>query len=529
MTIADRPSPVFGGRKMSTIALALLVACLIVPGGLVLSGEPSTDPELYIPRCATPPTIDGKLAPDEWKYAAGISMLAWGVMRTEQPRFFVCWDGDNVYVAMESIESNTNTIVASCVKRDHLSIIGNDCVELMLAPGAGEDVARFDFPTFYFAMNAIGTLWDAKFVVNLAEMHNSWESGAEIANGVDGTHWVCEIRIPLNVIAKELPKDGETWRMNFDRTYSGYKWSAWKSGGLNDARTGGNVTFDSQAAGIRLLSAGSLVAGKLKIPLEVVNPTDRPQKVKLKLTCTGEPDRGKGEVTVGIDEKETTVKPGELAEVSLGRDQRLFPYNKVTLEATDEAGRRLFYLLRKVDIPAPRIAKRVAPKVPLVYIFPRFLPSLERLAVVMDYTAWAKKTGYIGGAPKAETRVYRKGEEDGKPVLEGVLTEFKDNKGTWRHSTKDLPEGNYLVTVKVTSPTGDVIAEHDDWFEKRIFDWMVNKRGVGKDVPTPYTPLVVKGNEVQPWGRRYRFAATGLIAGVHISANAPYRAPTIAS
>jgi len=491
----------------------LLAVSLALQCTALFSEDRATDPELTIPFCAKPPNIDGKIEGEEWQHAAAISMLAWGVMRMEQPHFFVCWDGKNVYVAMESIESSTNTIVASCVLHDHMSIIGNDCVELMLAPGAGETIQRFDFPTHYLAMNAIGTLWDAKFYPNLAEVHNSWESGAQVANSTEGSYWACEVKIPLEAITNKLPKDGDTWRMNFDRTYAGYKWSAWKSGGLNDARTGGNVTFDRRAAAVRLLSAGSLVDGKLKIPFEVANSTAQPQKIKFRLECTGEEARGKGGTVIGKEEQEVTVEPGKVAEVRLGKDQRLLPLNKVVLEATDSTGRRLFYLLRKVNIPCRRIPKQRAPAVPLVHVFPRFLASRERLAVIVDYTAWIKKTGYIGDSPQAEIKVFRK-EDEAKPVMEGTLTDFADHKGTWRRSTKELPEGSYIVNVKVTAPRGEVLADYDDWFEKRVLDWMVNKRGVGKDVPTPYTPLETTKTEVKPWGRSHRFTRAGLPAGV---------------
>ena len=151
-------------------------------------------------------------------------------VRQEQPVFYVCWDRRHLYVAMDSLESNTNTIVAACSMHDNLRIIGDDCVEIMVAPGAGEDLQRFDFPTYYFALNAIGTLWDAKFIPLLAESHNSWESGARSAHAVDGTRWVCEVRIPLRSITNAAPEDGQTWRMNFDRTYYGYHWS--HGGGL---------------------------------------------------------------------------------------------------------------------------------------------------------------------------------------------------------------------------------------------------------------------------------------------------------
>jgi hypothetical protein len=507
-------------RTSLAIVLLLLTGFSLVPGS-ALAAEAPKDPALAIPLCKTAPKIDGTLSPDEWKYAAAISMLEaypCGVpkaMRQEQVLFYVCWDKANLYVAMDSLESNSNTIVAACSMHDNMRIIGDDCAEVMVAPGAGEDVKRFDFPTFYFALNSIGTLWDAKFYPQLAETHNSWQSDAEIAHAVDGTRWTAELRIPLGSIRRTPPKDGEVWRMNFDRTYFGYNWSAWNArGGLNDARIGGDVTFATQAPAVRLLPCDALVDANLSVKLEIANPTDKPQTVALKLTCTGQDERGKDWVTVGTDRKEATVAPGKVEEVVLGRGQRLRRYNQLALEVSDGAGRRLFFLERAVHVPSPRMVKRVAPAIPLVYVFPRFLPSIERLAVLVDYTAWAKKTGYVGKPPRAHIQVFPKGEKAGKPVLAGTLEQFRDNRGTWRHSTQALAEGDYVVKVKVTAGKGEVIAEHDDWFVKRIFDWMRKPRGVGERVPTPYTPLKVDGNAVSPWGRRYAFAPTGLPARI---------------
>ena len=362
--------------------------------------------------------------------AAGVSMLEaypcyWPrAMRQEQPVFYVFRDAENLYIAMESLDSNTTGIVASCVMHDNMSIIGDDCMELMIAPGAGKQIKQYDFPTYYLALNSIGTVWDCQFIPLLGETHNAWESGIQVANGVDGAYWVCEMKLPLANIKHELPKDGTVWRMNFDRTYSGYNWSAWNAaGGLNDCRVGGNVTFDRNAPAVRLRSVKSLVDGVLKVVMELANGTDKPRKVKLELTAVGDKE-GDQKTTVGQDGKELTVNPGELKEVILGRGEKLLASNVVTLKAADESGKTLYFVQRQVNVPSPWFAKAVAPKVPAVYVFPRFLPSRERLAVAVDYTAWSRKTGGYGVKPSAEIKVWPKGGEAGRPVMEGVLTEI---------------------------------------------------------------------------------------------------------
>jgi len=472
-----------------------------------------------MPWCKKAPRIDGVLEAGEWQFAAAISLFeaypGTGVpqiMRQEQPVFYVFRDEEYLYLAMDCIESNTNTVVAACMQADNKRIIGDDCVELMIAPAAGEAIQAADLPVYYFAMNAIGTVWDAMFFPKFAECHNSWHSGIETRSTVDGTRWACEVRLPLGAIRKEAPREGEVWRMNFDRTYSGYSWSAWNaSGGLNDARVGGDVTFDRGAPAVRVLSAHPLTNGILGVNVEVANDTEKPQIVSLRLAATGGMDRAKrSSTTLKPVEQAVTVPPGEVREIMLSNKARLLPYNNVTFEAKDGTGRTLSFVQREIWVPSLHFEKRMAKKVPMVYVFPRFLPSLERLAVLVDYTAWARKVGYVGSPPAAEIQVWPKGQEAGGPVLQGELKEFEKNRGTWRRSTRDLPEGEYTVKVTVRAPNGDELVAHDDWFEKRIFDWMKNKHGVGEKVPPPYTPLVVRGTSVRPWGRDYRFGKTGL-------------------
>jgi hypothetical protein len=483
--------------------------------------KPATarDPELAIPSCRQPPRINGKLEPGEWQYAAAVSLLEDvgefpNTVRQEQPRFYVFRDADNLYVAMESLDSNNNGIVAKSTLHDHMSIIGDDGVELMVAPGAGEDLSRFDFPTFYLALNAIGAIWDAKFVPNSAECHNSWESGAEMAHGVDGTYWACELRIPLVNIRKELPRAGEVWRMNFDRTYFGYHWSAWQAGGLNDARCGGDVRFAPEAPAVRLVGVDDLADGKFRLRVEIANGTQKAQTVTVSLRAEGQDTAGGQAQPVGAATNTVAVAPGQTVEVKLGDGRDLRRRNTVVIEASDAAGQRLLYMDRRVNVPAPRYVKCRAPAVQLVYVNPRYLPSLDRLAVLVDGRAWVKKTGYVGEPPRAEIKVFKKGARGGAPVMAGEFRDFKDATGTWRGSTKDLPEGEYEVEVRVFAGAGEPLAVHEDWFEKRVFDWMKNPRGVGGAVPPLYRPLEAKGRDVTLWGRTYRFDESGLLRSV---------------
>lgn len=474
------------------------------------------EPLITIPYLSNPPVIDGVLNPEEWKYATKITFFEVYpcglpmVPRQEQPFFYAGWDSNYIYIAMESIDSSTNTVVASCVIKDNIRIIGDDCVEIMIAPGSEKDLKKIDLPTYYFAINSIGTIWDAKFYPLLAERHNSWDSGVKVANSTDGTYWVCEMAIPIKNLTNKIPEEGTVWRMNFDRTYSGYNWVAWNAtGGLNDARIGGNVYFTRRKPIVRMNSFNNLIDGKTKAEIEILNQEKQKQKVKIDFKCFSRRQQGDKEELIDNIEKEVEIPPGKIKRITLGNNKELYKYSSVKIKVSSLSGEEFFYLERQLQIPAPRFVKKVAPEVPLVYIFPRFLPSLERLAVIIDYTAWAKKTGITKISPVAEIKVFARGKEKGKPVFEGILNEFKNNKGVWRHSTKNLSEGEYIVKVKVKAGK-ETIEDFQDWFVKKEYKWMVNKSGTGDKVPPPYTELKTERNSIYLWGRKYTFSPSGL-------------------
>ena len=231
-------------------------------------------------------------------------------------------------------------------------------------------------------------------------------------------------------------------------------------------RGSGAMSPSEPAAAVRVLSVDPLLEATLRLRGEVANPTGRPQTVKLQLSATGRDDLAQDALNPGNAEKTASVGPGEVKEFDLGAGERLRLFNRVSLLATDEQDRRLCFIERDVQIPALRFVKRPAPELPLVYIFPRFLPSLERLAVNVDYTAWARKTGYAGPHPRAEIKVFREGDARAQLLMSGVLDQFNDRRGTWRQSTASLPQGKYTVCVQVTTPSGQVLADYDDWFEK---------------------------------------------------------------
>jgi len=144
----------------------------------------------------------------------------------------------------------------------------------------------------------------------------------------------------------------------------------------------------------------------------------------------------------------------------------------------------------------------------------RFLPSKELLVVSADptYLRWEKKLEPPVRL-SADVQVHAKGADQAAPVIKETFP-LGAHANRLRLSTEKLPEGEYTTRVVVRNEAGEELGREDDWFEKRVFDWMRNPRGLGDDVPAPYAPLEVAGAEVRPWGRRYQFGACGLPSAV---------------
>ena len=86
-------------------------------------------------------------------------------------------------------------------------------------------------------------------------------------------------------------------------------------------------------------------------------------------------------------------------------------------------------------------------------------------------------------------------------------------------SMADLRPGDYKVSFTLADKAGKQVFVAAQPFKKwETPDWL--KRRVGMEalepdwVPAPWTPLVVDGNHLSLWGRRFHFGADSLVAGI---------------
>ena len=469
------------------------------------------DPQFIIPKMKKAPVLDGIFSPGEWDQAALLTMFGLynrGYMPTEQPKFYVAWDDQYLYVALDSPENAANSLVSNTTRNDMRGIVGDDSIEMMFAAGTGKDLTDMDFPTYYIAMNTIGAIWDAKIKPQRNECHNTWQSGLEVASAEHGIRWILECRIPIKSIYLGKIREGMKWRANFCRTFYSYNWVAFNPmGPLNDARIGADMIFgDKNTPFARLRSAEGFISGVPNVELELVNPTDKEVTLHAELTADCRESEGAKEKQRYEKKMSIKLKPGEKRGVSLGSaSYKLSWFNEVLVQVTDQNGNILLKVPRKVKMPLMRLPRQNAPAVAAVSLNTVYYHSLDKLQIHFSIKKWLERVGLESGTFQAEINITEKKNKI-KPIVE-KFDQFNKDDGTWTMSTKDLPEGDYDIAINIYSK-GKIVQKAADWFEKRNFAWM-KKSIIPNTVPEPYEPVKANGNTLTVWGRQYRFAANG--------------------
>lgn len=167
-------------------------------------------------RTVTPPVIDGKLDEPCWSKANVATDFT--DYRIEQPAkeqtlVRVLYDDDNIYIAFECVEPDPNSIVGVERKYDQ-SLHEEDSV-----------VARLD--TFHdhrcayiFAVNTLGTRFDARMGLFNYYEDDTWGCDWSAACTVEKDRWFAEMAIPIANMLFDR-KDAATWGVNFYRREKG--------------------------------------------------------------------------------------------------------------------------------------------------------------------------------------------------------------------------------------------------------------------------------------------------------------------
>jgi hypothetical protein len=163
-------------------------------------------------RTDTPPVIDGKLDDACWSQAnvtTDFTDYRIEHLAREQTFVRVLYDDENLYIAFECIEPDPNRIVGVERKYDQ-SLREEDIV-----------TAKFDTfhdhrCTYIFAVNTLGTRYDARMGLFDRRDDDTWGCDWSAACTVEKDRWFAEMAIPIANMLFDR-KDAVTWGLNFYR------------------------------------------------------------------------------------------------------------------------------------------------------------------------------------------------------------------------------------------------------------------------------------------------------------------------
>lgn len=211
------------------------------PPGKAAPKAPATPPTCYVPRCKTPPRLDGSPREKAWRAAPACRLSrtlngAGGAAVATEVRLLR--DRKRLYVAVRCAEPLLSKLRATGGGHDG-EIWLDDSIELFLGP-VGKAY-------YHVGVSAAGSTYDAKV------KDRSWDSGVRAAVGRGAGAWTIEIAIPLAAMA--AGKAPEAWTANFTRnryaagSWQEFAWSPTYSGDSHVPARFGRMLFRDPPAG----------------------------------------------------------------------------------------------------------------------------------------------------------------------------------------------------------------------------------------------------------------------------------------
>lgn len=250
-------------------------------------------PYVLCGRAEAKPAIDGRLDDACWQSAIELSPFA-RVSGTgfpvEQAKGYLLHDDERLYVGVVCSEAllnpvlqRTHEVKAEAKIRDG-DVWADDCVEVFVQPD------RAGGHYFHFAVNPIGTLYDAR--CDAGRFDKTWDSDASVATSAGTKSWTVELAIPLAAFGARVTA-GDAWRLNLCRSEKPHaEASCWSptGGAFHTPDAFGVIRFVSQTPGTRDVSRPTFVEGDRKFAMKVLNRSA--EDMQLTLSVLAKYDRG---------------------------------------------------------------------------------------------------------------------------------------------------------------------------------------------------------------------------------------------
>ncbi|MDD5708344.1 MAG: hypothetical protein PHR35_20690, partial [Kiritimatiellae bacterium] len=246
-------------------------------------------PIVSVHKLVKPPSVDGKILPEEWSSAAVIAGLLDarnGDLAPDPSVFYLGYDATHLYVAMKGemtalARDNPALVYEKFLKSEgagrDAKVAQDDAVELILSPDywkSGDHRAPGPWKEYRLLANAAGAVSPAAYAAGGADA--SWSPEWQSASSVSAKGWQFEARIPWAAFGSAMPAPGDQWGLQLGRIWKQLKdaHDVWAWGRrLSDDTV--RRTHAQQATGEPLSSMGTLRFADTREPLVRVDNLGR--------------------------------------------------------------------------------------------------------------------------------------------------------------------------------------------------------------------------------------------------------------
>ena len=250
-----------------TTALVFTV-CILASAASIALGKDL--PTLTITRTAAAPTIDGKIIPEEWAMAAGVSnfqLLSGEKPAKDQTEVMLMFDDENLYLAFRCSHPY-DKIRAEVEKRDG-QVWKDDAVELFIQPDPSS------LKCFQFIGNRRGAIYDG------IGMDATWNGPWNYKAFLSQEYWGGEVSISFSSLGMVTPAEGMTIGFNACRNQQTPTrvLSTWSplppTEGFHNPGYFGRLVFSNSSPVIRVFSTDINASGRVVgIKAKAINSTN---------------------------------------------------------------------------------------------------------------------------------------------------------------------------------------------------------------------------------------------------------------
>ncbi|MHB9071343.1 MAG: glycoside hydrolase domain-containing protein [Sedimentisphaerales bacterium] len=442
-----------------------------------------------LPKIKNPPIIDGRFSVEEWSKASAITGFTGAdkmIASRAQPVVCGAYDDECLYIVFVSPVLKGSTVVATLNGPDS-PVWNDDDVEILLQPSPSEGVVvhLLGGPAGGYYDEKDGRKFDSQMVYRSTLMENEW---------------VAEFSIPFKAFGVAKPADGDIWGANFCRGYvAPHLSSAW-SPAINflDVATFGRIRFGGDGASARIVSLGNIFAGDLNINGEILAE--------------------KGAFTFGVAADVRAVKPKEISVVNVHESGEAEALKLETRQIVLSDGRGAVSYQKQLEMKPSRLVWEVFDvqnntliqrhsinfdTYPPIEVVVHCSPAKGIVEVLLDVAG-----SYITGR-QLEGTVGLYNQKDGSLLISKKAV-FDQEKGKAVFELKDIPVGDYTFEASVITGKNKTVKNSAKFSQAGQIPEIYSEIGYVPEVPEPWTPVVIEGNNVDVWNRSVAFGGNGL-------------------